>query len=158
MGFGGNRKIRHCTTGVSAGCPPLDCLPGTVLHSYLVAGDVTFRGSDYPVRLTTDILNAPIFLFAGAKLLNLHPGNLATRVLRKIGDKSMLMWFFHCLFFNCMESYTQWLLYLPRNPILVLVWGLAMCWLLAYAVEPVRKFLIDLKHRLFCKLSDFRKS
>ena len=70
----------------------------------------------------------------------------------------MLMWFFHCLFFNCMKSYTQWLLYLPRNPILVLVWGLAMCWLLAYAVEPVRKFLIDLKHRLFCKLSDFRKS
>ena len=131
---------------------------GRYYISYLVAGDVTFRGSDYPVRLTTDILNAPIFLFAGAKLLNLHPGNLATRVLRKIGDKSMLMWFFHCLFFNCMESYTQWLLYLPRNPILVLVWGLAMCWLLAYSVEPVRKFLIDLKHRLFCKFSDFRKS
>lgn len=111
-------------------------------------GSITFRSSDITMMLTEDIVNAPLFLYGAASLLLLCRKSLFFRVLEKIGKRSMLMWFYHCIFFNCCKQFTQIILYFPRNPILVLLNGLLLCYLAAAVTEPVRKALVDGKNRL----------
>lgn len=81
---------------------------------------------DVPVNM--DVFYAPIFLYGLKNLLEMGnwPGILS--VLGKIGRESLLMWFLHCLFFNCCQAFTQPLLYWPKLAVLVLAWGLAICY------------------------------
>lgn len=96
--------------------------------------------------LPENVLFVPIFLYGAANLLSLFRGHL--RVLEKIGERSMLMWFYHCIFFNCCRQITQKFLYFPKNPVLVLLNGLVLCYAAAALTEPVRKALIAGKNRL----------
>ena len=112
-------------------------------------GSVTFRSGDHPVMLTEDVLFAPMFLYGAANLLALIQNRLGFRVLEAIGKRSMLMWFYHCIFFNCCKQYTQIFLYYPRNPLLVLLNGLLLCYIAAALTEPVRKAVIGCKEHLF---------
>lgn len=111
-------------------------------------GSVTFRSGDYTLMLTSDILNAPLFLYGAANLLMLCPNGFLFRILEKIGEHSMLMWFYHCIFFNCCRQFTQIVLYFPKNPVLVLLNGLILCYMAAVLTEPVRKVLVGGKNRL----------
>lgn len=114
----------------------------------LYPGTVTFRSSDYPIMLTEDVIFAPLFLYGAANLLKMAKGAVVT-VLGKIGRKSMLMWFYHCVFFNCCASFTQKILYFPRNPVLVLLNGLILCYLAAALTEPVRRLVLKWKNAVF---------
>ena len=102
----------------------------------------------YTLKLTPDIIYAPLFLFGAANLLMLCHNSFFFRVLEKIGKHSMLMWFYHCIFFNCCRQFTQIILYFPKNPILVLLNGLILCYLAAVLTEPVLKVLVSGKNKL----------
>ena len=111
-------------------------------------GSVTFRGGEFLIMLTEDVLFAPMFLYGGANLLRMAKNTVVANLLGKIGKRSMFMWFYHCIFFNCCKSYTQIVLYFPRNPVLVLVNGLILCYAAAVLTEPVQRALILQKDRL----------
>ena len=92
----------------------------------LVQANVHGSWLDVPVNM--DIFYAPIFLYGLKNLLELVKWPRLLSLLGRIGRESLLMWFLHCLFFNCCKAYTQPLLYWPRLAILVLPWGLALCY------------------------------
>lgn len=115
-------------------------------------GSIRFRSCDCPIVFPAEAIYAPVFLFGTANLLTRIRGSLAVRVLEKIGDHSMLMWFYHCFFFGSCGKVTQLLLYWPRNPILVLLNGLLLCYLAAALTEPVRKMVIRIKNRLISRI------
>ena len=115
-------------------------------------GSIRFRSYDCPVVISAAAFFAPVFLYGAANLLALCEKGLAVRMLGKIGERSMLMWFYHCLFFGCCGEYTQVLLYWPQNPILVLLNGLLLCYLAAALTEPVRTALIGVKDRLVSRM------
>lgn len=121
----------------------------------LYPGTVTFRSSDYPIMLTEDVIFAPLFLYGGANLLMLLKATPVLRVLEKIGQKSMLMWFYHCIFFNCCKGFTQIVLYFPRNPLLVLLNGLVLCYAAAAVTDPVRRALLRGKDALLRRAAGF---
>lgn len=81
---------------------------------------------DIPVNM--DVIYAPIFLYGLKNLLELINCPRLLSLLGKIGRESLLMWFLHCLFFNCCREFTQPLLYWPKLAILVLPWGLILCY------------------------------
>lgn len=57
-----------------------------------------------------------------------------------------------CIFFNNSREIFQPLLYLPRNPLLVLIWGTALCWVFAALVKrPADKLLVVKNTLLFEK-------
>lgn len=116
-------------------------------------GSIRFRSYDCPIVFPTTAIYAPIFLFGAANLLTRFRGSLGVRVLEKIGEHSMLMWFYHCFFFGNCGKVTQLLLYWPRNPVLVFLNGLLMCYLAAALTEPVRKMVIQVKDRLISRIS-----
>lgn len=81
---------------------------------------------DIPVNM--DVIYAPIFLYGLKNLLEQIQWPKLLSLLGKIGRESLLMWFLHCLFFNCCREFTQPLLYWPRLAVLVLPWGLCLCY------------------------------
>lgn len=101
-----------------------------------------FRGYWLDIPLNMDVIYAPVFLYAMKNLLAWIKGTRIFRLLGEIGRESMRMWFFHCLFFNCCKEFTQPLLCLPRLAVLVLLWGLALCYLGAKLVDVPRNWLL----------------
>lgn len=94
------------------------------------------------VSVSLDLLYAPLFVFSLVGVLRFLPGVLQ-KVLGSIGKHSMMMWFLSCIFFGNAAEVFKPILYAPRNPVLVLVWGLLLCWagsvLLDGAVAPIRR-------------------
>lgn len=90
---------------------------------------------------TMDAVYAAVFVYGCARLLQLCRGRLVFDVLGRIGRQSSMMWFIHCLFFNVCKEKTQWLLYWPRNPLLVLLNGLLMCYGIACLLSVPEGYL-----------------
>lgn len=110
--------------------------------------EIRFNISIFTVTIPFDFLLAPVFIYG---LLNLYyefPWKKALLPVSVIGKYSLGMWFVHCVFFNICKDYTQPILYFPKNPLLVLLWGLLICLVLSFAVTKAVAPLLKLKNRL----------
>ena len=58
------------------------------------------------------------------------------------------MWFLHGVFFNVCAPYTQKILYFPHNPVLVMIWGLAICLAASFLIMIPINFINKQKNRL----------
>lgn len=120
--------------------------------------EFAFRGSPVSfLRLscsvTLDVLYAPVFVYALVHEIRLFRGRgfflkPVDYVLSAVGRQSLLMWFFSCLFFNQSKAVFQPILYAPGNPVLVLLWGTALCYGASAALQILLKRLLGLKNRL----------
>lgn len=87
-------------------------------------------------------LMLPFFLYGLLQILFALKNTVIFNLLVQLGKMSMSMWFIHCMFFNVCKYQLQPILYFLRNPLLVLVFGCAVCYLLARLLEPVRTALV----------------
>lgn len=92
------------------------------------------------VRKCVRIVSIPLFMYAVIRLLQCC-GRWLLRPLAYIGKHSMLMWFLHCVFFNCSKEVFQPLLYFPRNPVLILLWGLAVTLVISIPLDHAYRWL-----------------
>ena len=102
----------------------------------------------YSFRLRLDILYAPLYIAALIELVRALPWRRIQRVLELIGKYSLWMWFVSCIFFNNAASVFQPLLYFPRFPPLVFLWGLVLCGGLSFLLERIVSPLTKAKNRL----------
>ncbi len=97
-------------------------------------------GRNYSIEY--DFIYAPIFLYCTLRLIRNCNVNIIKLIFSYLGKQSLLMWITSSLFFDCMYLYTQRILYLPHNPILVLLWGLSLCYLMAIILSlPINRIL-----------------
>lgn len=101
----------------------------------IVLGSLLVYGNDNALLLSADVIRAPLFVYGCAKLLYQIPKSRLITLLGSIGKKSLLMWFLHCIFFNCCKEITQPILYLPKVPLLVLIFGLLLCYAATIPIE-----------------------
>ena len=92
-----------------------------------------FGGEAGQLRLSMDVLYAPVFVYALAALLEALPA----RVLARIGRRSMQLWLLSCAFFGAAKPLCQPLLYAPEVPALILLWGLELCDLAAWGIDAL---------------------
>lgn len=112
-------------------------------------GNITFLGVGLGLTFNMDIIYAPLFIYATVNLVVAMPFKRVLTVISEVGKYSLIMWFLHCIFFNVCKSFFQPILYFPRNPIIVLFWGLLICYIVAVVINiPVKK-LIGLKNKAF---------
>lgn len=71
----------------------------------------------------TDIIYAPILIYAVNILLNQIRQPWIESCLKILAKYSMYMWFLHSIFFTPNNS-LQWLAYWPKYPFLILIWTL----------------------------------
>ena len=106
-------------------------------------GSILVRDIPYNLTFSMDIVYSPIFIYGLAKLLQCVKISWILKLLGELGKKSLVMWFVHCCFFSCCSPLTQKILYFPKNPILVTIFGLLLCYvaavLFSYVIDPVLK-------------------
>lgn len=110
---------------------------------------ITFSLAGHPISVSifADIIYAPIFIYATVNILRILKLNAIYNVIGEIGKYSLYMWFFHCIFFNVSQNVFQPILYFPRNPILVILWGLLLCYGVSRLLALPIKKLLDFKER-----------
>lgn len=94
-------------------------------------------------------INAPLFIYG---LVDLYHRVMYKKLfipIKIIGEYSMLMWFTHCIFFNVCKDYTQPILYYPKNPVLVTLWGIIMCLVASIVLNLPIDFINKQKNKLF---------
>ena len=70
--------------------------------------------------------------------------------LEELGIVSMEIWFIHCIFFaEATKKVFMPILYWPGHPVLVTLWGLALCFAVAWILDWPIRFLIRQKNKLF---------
>lgn len=96
-------------------------------------------GEAWQLRVSMDFIYAPVFVYALANLLEACPVKIVSRALGEIGRYSMHMWLLHCAFFNVTKEALMPVLFAPGNAVLVLIWGLVLCYVAARFVDvPIR--------------------
>lgn len=118
----------------------------------VMLGSLSYLDSGIPLYFSTDLIYAPCFVYGLVRLFRVcPPWKLLRTALAEVGKMSMLMWFLHSAFYNHSAALLQPILYFPRNPVLVLLWGLLLCYAAARAIDALCKPLIRLKDRLLAK-------
>ena len=131
---------------VVAACMGRWALPDCTLTTVLLPG--TGLANSQSVLINMDLIYAPVFIFSLAWILPCLP-EVIRKILREIGRESLLMWFVSSIFFGNARAFFQPILYAPKNPILVLLWGLFLCWLVSWAMDLLIRPLQRAKNRLF---------
>ena len=112
---------------------------------------VLFDISIFTVSFSWDFLLVPFFVYGLLNLYYAFPWKKILLPLSVIGKYSLGMGFFHSIFFNSCKEYTQPILYFPKNPILVLLWGLLISLAVSFAMTKAINPLLKLKNRLLFK-------
>jgi|GEM_PF-1406394 len=94
-----------------------------------------------------DILYVPVFIFCVVELLRFLEKTKLIRVFVILGKYSVYMWFWHCMFFGALGTYTKRMLYAPKIPILVFLWGVAICLCLSFLSDKIATALFSLGSR-----------
>lgn len=86
-----------------------------------------------------DALYAPIIIFALMMLLQQRP-IVIIRLLEFLGRHALNIWFLHSIFFTSyLVNIFQPIAYLPKNPVLVVIWVILLCLPFSIAINYIFK-------------------
>jgi len=92
--------------------------------------------------LSYDIVSTPLFIFVLVNIINVANTKYIKMGLIELGKLSALMWFVSCAFYDNCYTIFQPILYIPHNPVLVLIWGTILCFIPAYLINMMLQFII----------------
>ena len=124
---------------------------GRYICDHLPLGSVSIFDRVLTVTINPDLVYAPLFVYGLSMTLQYTRRTFLFPVFQRIGDQSLLMWFIHCIFFNVSNGITQPILYGPGHPVLVVIFGLAICYALALILSPIADYLIQTKNHILQK-------
>ena len=124
---------------------------GRLICPRFTLGAVSVAGNWMELSFQMDVFYGPLFFYGAANLLKALPFAPVRMPLEALGKQSLLMWFLHCGFFGRTKHVLQPILYFPKNPILVTLWGLALCYAAARLLDIPLKGLLKAKSKLFVK-------
>ncbi len=102
----------------------------------------------YLTRFSMDFVYAPFFVYGIVNIVGLVPHyQKLLKPLSVLGKYSLIIWFVHSVFYNVSKSYTQPLLYISANPVIVMLWGTLLCLAVAFLLDFPVKALIRLKNK-----------
>ena len=120
---------------------------GRYWWKYVYLFVVKLRTGEYPIMLAADFFLAPIFVYSAARVLQYAKKTVLMKILCQIGKYSLHMWFLHCIFYNACRDILQPILYWPGNPVLVVIWGLILCYIPAVLLDKLIVPANKLKNR-----------
>lgn len=88
-----------------------------------------------------DILYATIVIFELINLLNDKGFSVPNKVIGFVGVHATNVWFLHSAFFDEITIFVQKYAYLPKNPILVVIWAFVLCLPFSLLINCIMKFI-----------------
>lgn len=100
-----------------------------VYGMYRTPGIILFLHSSLflPIIFNMSVCYVLFLIYAITKLFDLIKVEFVCCMLVECGSLSLYMWLIHGLFFNVFKNFTQPILFLPKYPILILIWALLIC-------------------------------
>lgn len=95
------------------------------------------------LRISMDMLYTPVLVYAIVNLVQGISLKWIWRGLAGLGKYSMQIWLVSCLFFGAAKETYQPVLYAPRHPVMVILWGLLICYAAGRVIEIAAKFMAD---------------
>lgn len=87
-----------------------------------------------------DTVYAPVFIYCWHRILRGQSDTVMGKMLALLGRYSTQVWFFHAVFFSTyIRDYCQWLLLLPNNPVMIILWCVVLCLAVAVPLELLAK-------------------
>ncbi|MGN0160362.1 MAG: acyltransferase family protein [Lachnospiraceae bacterium] len=102
--------------------------------------------------MNLDLIYTPIIVFSLLNLFNEKRVVFMNRILEFIGKHSLNIWFLHALFFSNNTKVLQKYAYLPKQPVLVIVWSLILCILVSIMIQYIMKYINKLIDNIFYNL------
>lgn len=104
-------------------------------------GEMSFFQDSVVFTYKMSLFYIPTMIWGFITILSkLSDKGITRRLLQTFGKYSLLIWFLHGIFFNVCKNIFQPILFFPRNPILVFVWGAGICLGAAMIWDiPIRK-------------------
>ncbi|MBE5816310.1 MAG: acyltransferase [Clostridiales bacterium] len=90
----------------------------------------------------------PIFIYAVLTILNSISWKPLEFILTRLSEESTNMWFLHGIFFTPLKT-CQWIAYLPKYPIFILIWTL----LVMYAFSRILRFTARTAGNIFRRIT-----
>lgn len=78
-------------------------------------------------KLVFDSFLATMVVFLLVEVVQGHQKTTIFKGIHFLGKHSTNIWFLHAVFFFSFAEYTQWIVYLPRVPIVIMLWCIACC-------------------------------
>lgn len=100
------------------------------------------------INVSMDAFYAPIFIYVVVNLCKAIDFKSIKFILIQIGKYSLHMWFISCIFFNNSRAIFQPILYYPRIPVIVTIWGLVLCFVPSYILDIGIKRIQSIKNKL----------
>lgn len=97
----------------------------------------TFTTKEAIVNIKMDVFYSPVFIYCLVRLHETIHWKYSDLVIGEIGKKSMLMWFFSCIFFSFARVEISPILYLPHTALGVFIWGTLLCYIPSALIQPV---------------------
>ena len=115
-------------------------LPGIIynLHGFVFSPIVWNMSTCYILFL----------VYSGAKFYEQLRNKSIRYIIKEFGKYSLYMWLIHGIFFNVFKYYTQPILFFPKYPLLIMLWGLGICLFLSKVLEAAIKKANYYKNRL----------
>jgi peptidoglycan/LPS O-acetylase OafA/YrhL len=100
------------------------------------------------IGINLDVLYAPVAVFTLVMLLR-DSAAAVRKPLEFLGGHSMNIWFLHSIFFTpVLRPFLERFAFLPRNPILVILWVVLLC----LPVSIIINFLFRQQEKIFTRL------
>lgn len=78
-------------------------------------------------KLIFDSFLATMVVFLLVEIIQERQHSLIFRGMHFLGKHSTNIWFMHAVFFFTFGEYTQWIVYLPRVPLVIMIWCIVCC-------------------------------
>lgn len=78
-------------------------------------------------KLVLDSFFATAVVFLLVEVIQGRQQTFILRGMHYLGKHSTNIWFLHAVFFFSFAEYTQWIVYLPRVPLVIMVWCIVCC-------------------------------
>lgn len=110
-----------------------------------------FNGTYARINMQINLDSVIVLFFMYAVIFTSRKTGFPQRInciLEKIGKKSMLMWLVSCMFFNKCNVVMQKILYYFSDPIVSLILGTVICYVIACGLDFIIKYFIAIKNRI----------
>lgn len=94
-----------------------------------------------PIVINMSVFYILFFTYALTDFLRIIQDHWFQSILSALGRDSLYMWLLNGIFFNVFKTYTQPVLLYPKNALLVLVWGLFICFMLTRMLIALERCL-----------------
>ena len=110
--------------------------------------DIVHLYNGHNITITYMSIYVPLFIYCSINILNFINCNELCSLLYRLSVAGPTMWYLHGLFFTPNKS-IQWLAYLPKNSLLILLWALLLTYICSVFVDLLEHSVFSLISKKF---------